>query len=166
MLYRRGLFALSADPVHNGHLDIIKKASEQCETLVVYITDNDQKAGSYLLSQNSRRRLIKAAIGPWLPKTTILMGDALLIDVFMEQGCDVLIRGIRDKSDLAYEKAQIEFHNRLLPGIADKTIYLEADPSLAGLSSSLVKSFAYHHLDVSDMTTLMAKAALEAGSIG
>ena len=161
-MYRRGLFALSADPVHNGHLDIIKKASEQCDTLIIYVTFNDQKKGAYLLSVRARRRLIKAAIGGWLPNTTVITGDALLTDVFMEQGCDVLIRGIRNKTDLEYEKGQVAYHDKFLPGISDKTLYLEGDPQFAGISSSLIKSFAFHHIDVSPMVPLMAKAALEA----
>lgn len=161
-MFRRGLFALSGDPIHNGHLDIIQKASEQCESLVIYVTNSDEKTGKYLLSQRSRRRLIKAAIGGWLPNTTVMAGDALLTDVFMEQGCDVLIRGIRNKDDLEYEKGQVAWHNRFLPGIAEQTEYVEGDPQFAGISSSLVKSFAYHHIDVSNMVPPMVKAALEA----
>ena len=79
-MYRRGLFALSADPIHMGHLDIIRQASEQCETLVVYVTDNDEKQGSYLFSRNTRRRLIKGALQGWLPRTEVLAGDAILTD--------------------------------------------------------------------------------------
>ena len=161
-MYRRGLFALSADPVHLGHLDIIRQAAEQCTTLVVYVSNNDEKRSSYLFSSNARRRLVKGDIGDRLPNVEVVQGEMPLTDMFLEQGCDVLFRGVRAVADAEYEKKQLAFHERILPGITDKTVMLQASASLAHISSSTVKAFAFHHLDVSTMVTPRVKVALEA----
>lgn len=160
-MFKRGLYALSADPVHLGHLDIIRQASEMCETLVVYVTNNDVKLGSYLFSLNARRRLIKGALQGWLPNVEVVAGNEILTDMFLKQGCDVIIRGVRTAADTAYEKQQLAFHDLVLPGFASKAMLLQASPNLEHVSSTLVKAFALHHIDVSDMVPLGVKVALE-----
>lgn len=160
-MYRRGLYALSADPVHMGHLDIIRQASELCETLVVYVTNNDEKQGSYLFSRGTRRRLVKGALQGWLPRTEVITEDTILTDLFLEQGCDVLFRGIRSPADEAYELKQLAYHDLVLPGFAKKAVLLQASPALAHVSSTLVKAFAAHHIDVTSIVTPGVKAALE-----
>lgn len=161
-MFRRGLYALSADPVHLGHLDVIRQAAEQCESLVVIVANNDEKRGSYLFSLNARRRLVKGVLGGWLPRTEIIAEDRLLTDVFIEQGCDVLFRGIRSPADEAFERQQLSFHERILPGITDKARFIHSIPDLAHVSSSLVKAFAARHVDTSSMVPPMVKVALEA----
>lgn len=160
-MFKRGLYALSADPVHLGHLDIIRQASERCETLVVYVTNNDEKLGSYLFSLSARRRFIKSALQGWLPRTEVIAGNEILTDMFLKQGCDVIIRGVRSAADAEYERKQLAFHDRILPGFAGKALLLQASPNLAHVSSTLIKAFASHHIDVSEMVPLGVKVALE-----
>ena len=160
-MFKRGLYALSADPVHLGHLDIIRQASEVCETLVVYVTNNDEKIGMYLFSLNARRRLIKGALQGWLPRTEVVAGNEILTDMFIKEGCDVIIRGVRTAADMEYEKKQLAFHDLVLPGFAEKALLLQATPNLAHVSSTLVKAFALHHIDTSNMVPLGVKVALE-----
>ena len=59
-LYRRGLFALSADPVHKGHIHIIQKAADLCDELIVYVTDSHTKKYTFL--RDIRERMLRAVI--------------------------------------------------------------------------------------------------------
>ncbi len=60
-LYDTGLFALSADPITNGHLDLILRGAEQCTELIVLVANNPAKAGKYLFDLSERLTMTKRA---------------------------------------------------------------------------------------------------------
>lgn len=105
--FQRGLFSLSADPIHYGHVHIIRRAASQCGTLVVYVTDNDLKRGSYLFDITDRALMVERAIeiaakeGVGFENIEIVAGNDLLVDVFLREGCDVVFRGVRDEAKAA-----------------------------------------------------------------
>jgi len=154
-MYRRGMVALSGDPVHLGHEHLFQVASSKCQSFVIYITDNDEKRGSYLYSQEERVELIRAAG----IKYEVVTGNLPLVDMYLREGCDVLFRGIRNESDKAYEDKQMSFHKLIYPHL--NVQYILANPELVHISSTLIKSFAWHHVDVSPMVRLSVKASLE-----
>lgn len=160
-MYERGLYTLSGDPVHYGHLYVIQQAAPQCKELVVCVMDSEGKRASCLFSLNARRRLLKGALGNTLPNVQVITNDELLVDVFLREGCDVLFRGIRDERDQEFEEQQLAYHEMLLPGIRERTVFIQSGAELGHISSSLVKAFAWQHVDVSDMVPPVVKAALE-----
>lgn len=152
-MYRRGLIALSADPIHNGHIDLFRKASEICDNIIIYVTDNTEKLGSYVFSLPERVKLIKATG----LKYKICSGNDPVVDVFLREGCDVLIRGIRSEKDRSYEDERMNLHRRLYSPLQVEYIYADYQY----ISSSLIKSLVYTHFDVSDMAPLVVKSNLE-----
>lgn len=156
--YNHGLVALSADPIHNGHIELIKAAKELSKKVYVFVSDNDEKKNNYLFSlkdrQNFARRAIKGIDGVEVIEspTNILSDTYLLFD------CDALFRGIRDDKDQAYESTQMSYHKLVCPNL--NPIYLPFRKEGA-ISSTVVKAFTRHHIDVSQYVPMFIKQALE-----
>jgi len=164
-----GLLPLSADPIHLGHLDIIGQAADQCDRLVVLICNNGQKAGSYLFSLEERCLIAQRAIEHHLPRQThieVKTDDGVLADAYLREGCAVLFRGIRNREDEAFERQQIRYHELILPQIGKIVTFLQSRPEFSHLSSSVVKGFVEHGLDVSEMVPLFVKSKLERRLLG
>ncbi len=158
----RGLFPLSADPLTNGHLDIITRAAADCKHLIVLICDNDSKRGSYLFSLNERRAMTERAVRQLhLANVIVHVHEGLLVDAVLQHGCDAIFRGIRTVDDRAEEEQQMRYHDLICPGMTAKINYLEATDALRDVSSTLVKAFTMHDADISSFVPAFIKAALE-----
>lgn len=161
-LYNRGLVALSADPVTVGHLDLIARAAKQCRSVVVLVANNDGKKGSYLFTLAERAAMIERAVADAnIPNAKIVKSSNLLADVYLEEGCDAVFRGVRDEKDLEYEKSQMRLHADIFRPLADSVVYLDAREELRHVSSSMVKAFVDRHLDTSAYVPMFVKEALE-----
>ena len=161
---RIGLLPLSADPITLGHIDLINKAALQCDSLVVAVMFNDEKIGSYLFGLKKRVSLARSSIQHLCPeanKITILGWNGLLVDLFLQQGCSLLFRGIRGVKDYEYEKRQMQYQELIEPGMADVASYITADPALKEISSTSVKLFARHHISVAHMVPGVVQVALQ-----
>ena len=89
-----------------------------------------------------------------------------MVDVFLREGCDAVFRGIRNDVDRTYEESQMRYHDLILPGFSQRVVYLPARPELRDISSSLVKAFVAHYVDVSRFVPLLVKARLEEVIVG
>ena len=162
-----GLVALSADPITFGHLDLVRKAAKMCEQVIVLVAINDRKRDSYLFSLRERIAMTRRAITEQGLRNVRVIGSAgLLIDVYLKEGCDALVRGIRNSDDRIYEETQMTLHTIVLPELEGHIEYIEAEEHLKLLSSTMVKAFASHHLDVSDFVPAFVKQALEERILG
>lgn len=160
--YRRGLFPLSADPVTYGHLDLIARALGECDELIVLVCQNDTKRGSYLFGLNERVAMMEKAIKlAGFQKISVRKHEGLLVDAFLREGCDVIVRGIRDERDCEEEHRQMRYHDLIYPGIQDKVLFLEASEGFKDVSSSLVKAFVSHGIEVTNFVPVFVKALLE-----
>ena len=165
--YRRGMVALSADPITLGHLDLVRRAREECESLVVLIANNDLKQGTYLFSHENRVAMTERAINEMgLDRVVVIGSDGLLVDVYLREDCDAIFRGIRNEQDKAYEVEQMALHALIVPAIAKNVRCLEASEEYRMVSSSLVKSWVSHGLDVSRFVPIAVKQALEERLLG
>ncbi len=165
MRYTKGLFGFSADPMTFGHLDVIQKSLAECETLVVLIANNPKKEASYIFSLEERAALTRRAIQT-LPKDlqsriTVMTTSGLLIDTYLTEHCDVIVRGIRNSHDELFENEQRSLYTVMLPALADRFLYIEADPAYSAISSSWVKELVRSNVDVSGLVPVSVKAALE-----
>ncbi|MEK7614961.1 MAG: dephospho-CoA kinase [Patescibacteria group bacterium] len=158
--YRKGMVALSADPITFGHLHLIETARDQCDTLVVLIANNDMKANGSLFTLEERTEIARRTTAH-MPRVEVMSSNDLLVDIFLAQGCDVLFRGIRNEEDRAYEERQMAYHALIYPPIADQIMYLPSSPAFTHISSTLVKAFANHHVDSSAMVPLLVKQRME-----
>lgn len=158
-----GLFPLSGDPLHYGHLDIIKRAAEQCDRLVVALLVNDFK--SYCFEMGERLQIARRAVQMFVPqdkcRIDVISSEDLLVDVFLREGCSILFRGVRTAEDMEFEKQQMELHEYALPGILGNVRYLEADPKYRVISSTAIKTMLQYSVDVSTMCPLFVKSKLE-----
>lgn len=130
----KAIYPGSFDPVTNGHLDIIKRASAMVDTLIVGICENPNKRS--LLSADERFELIREAI-KGLDNVEVMEIDGMLGDFAAKIGAKVIVRGVRDISDFINE-FQRAIINRQLTGDVE-TIFLAASPENITLSSSAVR---------------------------
>ena len=160
-----GLLPLSADPITFGHIDLITRAASRCDTLIVLIADNDAKRGRYTFTLTERVAMTRRALNT-LKNVEVHSSTGLLVDAFIQYGCERVFRGIRNETDQAYEAQQMAYHDLLLPGFSEHVEFLPARQELREISSSLVKALTTHHVDISPFVPLFVKAVLEERLLG
>ena len=137
----------SFDPVTLGHLDVIERAAHLFDELHVLVVHNPDKTALLPIAQ--RVSLIQESIAEARIPGNILVTSwsvGLLVDYCTDVGASVLVKGIRSQLDIAYE-TPMAIVNRHLAQI--ETVFLLPDPSLALVSSSLVRQVAGLGGDVS-----------------
>ncbi len=160
--HRRGLVALSADPVTFGHLDLVRKAAAKCEELVVLVANNDRKLGSYCFTLTERTLMVeRAAKEAGIGNVRVIGSGGLLVDVYLREGCDRLFRGVRNEKDVDFEEEQATLNCMILPAIEGRFEFVQADPKLKLVSSTLVKAFVQLRLDVDRFVPMFVKQMLE-----
>ena len=124
----------SFDPITNGHLDLIKRASKLFDEVIIAITQNANK--SSFLSIDQRVDAVNKSITV-LNNTRVLSFDSLLVDFAREHDAQIIIRGLRAVSDFEYEFQLSGMNKRLNPGI--ETLFMTPSEEFANISSSLVR---------------------------
>ncbi|MDR1522359.1 MAG: pantetheine-phosphate adenylyltransferase [Endomicrobium sp.] len=127
----------SFDPLTNGHLDIITRASKLFSKILIAVTDNCNKKHSFSL--NERLELVQESTKN-LENVKVVSFSGLLADYLEQINSFVLIRGLRAISDFEYE-FQMTLMNRTLNKKIE-TIFLIPDQSYTFLSSSMIKEVA------------------------
>jgi pantetheine-phosphate adenylyltransferase len=143
-----GLTALcpgTFDPATNGHLDIIERAAQRFDAVVVGVLDNPAKQP--LFSAEERVRMLEAATGG-LPNVSVAAFSGLLVEAARSVGADVVVKGLRAVTDFEAE-IQMAQMNRALAGV--ETLFMTTSPAWSFLSSSLVKEVARFGGDVSGL---------------
>jgi pantetheine-phosphate adenylyltransferase len=162
--YKKGLFGMSADPITVGHIDIIRKSLEQCENVIVLVANNTQKR-DYLFSLDERVQMVRAAIAVQFPEArdriTVLETTGLLVDVYLRENCDVIIRGVRHLHDESRENEQRALYTMMHPELADRFLYIQSTEALMVVSSSWVKDLTRLFVNIAPLVPLSVKAALE-----
>jgi pantetheine-phosphate adenylyltransferase len=134
-----GLTALcpgTFDPVTNGHLDIIGRASETFEAVIVGALENPSKQPMFTLEE--RVAMLKEACSG-MPGVSVVSFRGLLVDFARAQGAGVIVKGLRAVSDYEYEIQMAQMNHRLA-GV--ETLFMPTSPKWSFLSSSLVKEVA------------------------
>ena len=135
-----GVYPGSFDPLTNGHLDIIRRASALFDKLIVAVLVNDSKKNP-LFTMEERVDLIRKCIKDF-PNVEVGSFDGLLVDFVKKNGAHAIVKGLRAVSDYEYE-LQMAALNRHIDNDVD-TIFLMADVQNSFLSSSVVKELAWH----------------------
>lgn len=165
--HRRGLVALSADPVTFGHLDLIRRAAAKCRELVVLVANNDRKLGSYCFPLAERTAMVERAVDEADIRNVRVVGSSgLLVDVYLREGCDRLFRGVRNEADVDFEEEQAKLNCMILPAIKGRFEFVQADQNLKLVSSTLVKAFVDLCLDVDAFVPMFVKRMLEEKRLG
>ena len=149
----------SFDPITNGHLDIIERAANVFDKLIVAVLANPRKAP--LLDVESRIRIIRDALagtGAPLERIEVEAFDGLTVTLCRARGATSIVRGLRAISDFEAEM-QLAHNNRVLAPEVDTVFFMTAVEH-GYVSSSLVKEIAAFGGDVSSMIPAAAVAAL------
>lgn len=147
----------SFDPVTNGHLDVIERATKLFTTVVVAVASNPEKTG--LFTPQERVELIEQATSH-LPSVRVTHFQGLLVDFAQQQNASAFIRGIRAISDFEYE-FQMALMNRQLDESIE-TLFLMPRQDYIYLSSRIVKEVASFNGDISKFVTPHVAKALHA----
>ena len=142
-----GVYPGSFDPLTNGHLDIIRRASALFDKLIVGVLVNDSKKNP-LFTMEERVNLIRKCIKD-LPNVEVGSFDGLLVDFVRKNGAHAIVKGLRAVSDYEYELQMAALNRHIDSGV--DTIFLMADVQNSFLSSSVVKELAWHGGSISGL---------------
>ena len=127
----------SFDPVTNGHLDVIQRASTIFDQLIVAVTQNVEKDALFPVKE--RVEMLESITFEW-KNVQVEVFNGLLVDYARNQGASVIIRGIRAVSDYEYELQMAMMNRKLEPDI--ETVFMLPGEPYSYLSSRLVREIA------------------------
>src|SRR5438128_2202874 len=122
------------DPIHLGHLDVIRRGSRIFDRLVVGVGINPEKAPFFNLEE--RVALVQLVTKPY-PNVEVRSFSGLAVGFVRELGAGVMLRGLRTTSDMEYEFTMSLMNNNLDPDI--ETVFLMAKDQYSHVSSSLLR---------------------------
>jgi pantetheine-phosphate adenylyltransferase len=142
----RAIYPGSFDPVHFGHLDVIKRSTHLFSDLIIAVAASQSKGP--LFSVEERIAMLWEALGDD-PAITILPLEGLLVDFAREHGVFTVIRGLRAVSDFEFEFQMALMNRKLEPRL--ETVYLTPKEDYTYLSSRIMKEVARLGGDVSQL---------------
>lgn len=145
----------SFDPITNGHLDLIERASRLFERLIVAILRNEAKKP--LFSVEERLEMAREVLRDY-PNVEVASFGGLLVEFAASRGARVILRGIRAISDYEYELQMALMNRRLAPEI--ETVFLMAAEDYSFLSARLVKEVVALGGDVSGLVPPLVEERL------
>lgn len=147
----------SFDPMTNGHLDILEQATRLADELVVGIGIHPGKTP--LFSFEERAELIKEATIHLNMDIKIEAFNSLLVDAAKQAGAHILIRGVRDGTDLDYEMQMSGMNGTMMPELT--TVILPASPNVRHITATLVRQIAKMGGDVTPFVPENVNQALK-----
>ena len=163
---RRALYPVTFDPVHFGHLDLMKRACELFDELVVGVYDHARPSKSILFPIDERIAMIETALNGQ-ENVSIMRYSSLTVDFAREVGARIIIRGLRVFSDFEFEFRLALANQRLSPDIENVNLMTREQHTF--LSGTIVREIASLGGDVSSMVPSNVAKALQsrfAGSNG
>lgn len=132
---RRAIYPGTFDPLTNGHLDIITRASTLFDEVIVALLTNPGK--NPLFTVPERIEILNEVLSPQLPQASIETFEGLLVDYCRQRQANAIIRGVRSIKDYEYELPMVLMNRRLNPDV--ETVLLVASEENSYISSSLIK---------------------------
>ncbi|GAB1475298.1 pantetheine-phosphate adenylyltransferase [Bacillota bacterium] len=144
---KKALYAGTFDPITNGHLDLLSRASNLCDKLIVGVMENKSKKPFFTAEE--RVKMIKACTAN-LDNIEIISFDGLLADYVNRNQIDAVIRGLRATMDFEFEIQMAQMNARLYNKDVE-TVFLMTTPQFSFISSSIVKEVFSLNGDVSGL---------------
>ena len=145
----------SFDPITNGHVDLIKRASKIFDEVIIAITQNANKSSFLTIEQ--RVGAVESSIKS-LNNTRVLSFNSLLVDFARDHDAQIIIRGLRAVSDFEYEFQLSGMNKRLNSEI--ETLFMTPSEEFANISSSLVREIFSLGGDISPFVPSQVKTIL------
>jgi pantetheine-phosphate adenylyltransferase len=136
------------DPVTYGHLDIIARAANVFDRVVVGVVNQPTRKQQTVFSAEERMAFLKQAVVPQA-NVEVEVFSILLVEFAREHGATAIVKGLRAISDFEYEFEMNQLNRKLAPEI--ESVYIIASPDYSFLSSTGVKEMATFGGDVSDL---------------
>ncbi|WP_117236962.1 pantetheine-phosphate adenylyltransferase [Thermus sediminis] len=149
----------SFDPLTNGHMDVIQRASRLFTKVTVAILENPNKRGHYLFTAEERLSIVREATAH-LPNVEASTFSGLLVDFVRRVGAQAIVKGLRAVSDYEYELQMAHLNRQLLPGL--ETLFILSATRYSFVSSTMVKEIARYGGDVSKLVPPATLRALKA----
>ncbi len=150
----------SFDPMTNGHLDVLVQALQVAEKVVVGIGIHPGKAPLFTFGE--RAELIRASVAEALPSAAgeieVVSFDNLVVDAARAHGATLLIRGLRDGTDLDYEMQMAGMNRQMAPDV--QTVFLPAGVASRPITATLVRQIAAMGGDVGAFVPAPVLAAM------
>ena len=153
---RTAIYPGSFDPVTNGHVDIIRRASRMFERVIIVVMNNSAKRS--LFSVEERVKMIETVTAD-AENVEVDVHGGLLIDYCIERDIRICIRGLRAVTDFDYELQSAQTNKALSQGRVD-TVFLTTSLNYSYVSSSVAKEIASYGGDVSLLVPEFVAAAL------
>lgn len=161
-MIRKALYTGTFDPLTNGHLDIIARAGQFCDELIVGIGVHPDKTP--LFRAEERAELVRQSCAPLAATQSctlsVLCFSGLAVAAAREAGANLLLRGLRDGTDLDYEMEMAGMNAVLAPEIA--TIFLAASPGVRHIAATMVRQIALLGGEVSAFVPAPVARAIKA----
>jgi pantetheine-phosphate adenylyltransferase len=149
----------SYDPVTNGHLDVIGRAANVFDAVVVGVVDQPVRKAKTLFTAEERKAFLDDATAEF-GNVKVEVFSNLLVEFAKEQGASTVVKGLRAISDFEYEFEMNQLNRKLAPDI--ESMYIFASANYSFLSSTGVKEMATFGGDVGDLVPApVAKALAE-----
>jgi pantetheine-phosphate adenylyltransferase len=165
-MLRTALYAGSFDPVTNGHLDVVRQAARIADRLVLAVGIHASKAP--LFTADERLAMLIETCGPLAKapgcELKAITYDDLVVAAARREGATLLVRGLRDGTDLDYEMQMAGMNERMAPDVL--TLFLPASALVRPITATLVRQIASMGGDVSGFVPALVLDRLKAKFAG
>ena len=148
----------SYDPITRGHVDVIARAAEIFDEVVVAVVNHPIRKGSTLFSADERIEFIEDATAD-LPNVRATTFDTLIVDFAREIGAKTIVKGLRAISDFEYETEMNQLNRQQAPDV--ESLYMMASPQFSFISSSGIKELAIFGGTIDELVTPKVAARLK-----
>lgn len=149
------IYAGTFDPITNGHQDIVVRAANMFDRVIVSVFDTPSK--SLLFSTEERVDMCQQTVRG-MPNVEVKQFNGLVVDFAQEVGATAMVRGLRSITDLDYEVAMVMMNRKLHPDV--DTVFLYTSLEYQFVSSTLIKEVVQYGGDINSLVPEHVAAAL------
>lgn len=152
----RVIYPGTFDPITNGHLDLIERAANMFDEVIIGVAASPSKNTMFTLEE---RVAFAQTVTQHLDNVTSKGFSGLMVNFARQENANVLIRGLRTTVDFEYEFGLTNMYRRLMPGL--ESVFLTPSEEYAFISSTIVREVAIHGGDVTDFVPDVVAKALK-----
>ena len=148
-MIRTALYPGSFDPITNGHIDVLRQSLNIADRIVVAIGISPKKPGLFNYDQRQKiiSKVLEESFEPEVVKlVSITKFTGLVVHAAQENNANIIIRGLRDSSDLDYEMRMVGMNETMKPDLS--TVFIPASIGVRHISATLVRQIAQMGGDV------------------
>lgn len=155
------IYAGSFDPITNGHIDVLQGSLRLADKVFVAIGIHPGKAPLFSFEErvDMIKRVAAEVFGKDSNRLEVIAFDGLLIDAARKYGASLMVRGLRDGTDLDYEMQMAGMNGKMAPEL--QTVFLPADPAVRTITATLVRQIAGMGGDVRHFVPALVADALK-----